>query len=268
MADDEEEIEQTLFVYREVDVYKLPPLNSQRGQSAGDWREKIFTGRIRITAKGPIATIHIEDAHSGELFVACPVDPEENPVVPVLDSSRYFVLRVADPQGRHAFLGMGFAAREPAFDFNVALQDHKKWIDRKKQAEENPIEETGPLTKFALKDGETISVSIAGKGNSGTKPKPEPAPASDGGFGGLGLLAPPPPAGGGGGSSALAARKAKAAARQAAAAPAAAPAQAPAAQAPAKDAFDFGSFETAVPNPGANPTSGTQSGFDDDWAFN
>ena len=31
--------------------------------------------------------------------------------------------------GRHAFIGMGFTDRGDSFDFNVALQDHFKYVD-------------------------------------------------------------------------------------------------------------------------------------------
>ena len=67
---------------------------------------------------------HLESSCSGELFAMCPVPlgQREAAVEPASDSSRYFVLRLVDGQTkRHAFIGMGFADRSDAFDFNVAL---------------------------------------------------------------------------------------------------------------------------------------------------
>lgn len=64
---------------------------------------------------------------AGDLFAACPVDTFPGLAVePVSDSSRYFVLRLQDPSGKHAFVGLGFQDRGDAFDFNVALQEHFK----------------------------------------------------------------------------------------------------------------------------------------------
>lgn len=40
------------------------------------------------------------------------------------DSSRYFVLRIEDGKGNHAFIGLGFQVRGDAFDFKNALQEH------------------------------------------------------------------------------------------------------------------------------------------------
>ena len=39
---------------------------------------------------------------------------------------KYFFIIIA---GRHAFIGMGFTDRGDSFDFNVALQDHFKYVD-------------------------------------------------------------------------------------------------------------------------------------------
>ena len=74
-----------------------------------------------------------EDSYS--LFAACPI-PADGPlsvaVDAVVDSSRYFVLRVEDiseaatPKERrkHAFIGVGFRERTSALDFMAALQTY------------------------------------------------------------------------------------------------------------------------------------------------
>jgi hypothetical protein len=69
------------------------------------------------------------ETYSGEIFGACPVPrgQRESAVENALDSSRNFVLRIVDPAtNRHAFLGINFAERSNAFDFNVALTDFEK----------------------------------------------------------------------------------------------------------------------------------------------
>lgn len=65
----------------------------------------------------------------GELFAACPIDSYPSTAVEnVSDSARYFVLRIKDESGRTAFIGIGFVDRSDSFDFNVALQDHFKFV--------------------------------------------------------------------------------------------------------------------------------------------
>lgn len=46
----------------------------------------------------------------------------------VTDSSRYFVLKISDGSGRTAFIGIGFADRGDAFDFNVTLQVNTRYL--------------------------------------------------------------------------------------------------------------------------------------------
>jgi hypothetical protein len=69
-------------------------------------------GRLRIMEKGTstpsVCQIRLEDPNSGELFALSPYDMSGKTVESVLDSSRYFVLRVEDQtgSGKKAYLGM------------------------------------------------------------------------------------------------------------------------------------------------------------------
>lgn len=99
------------------------------------------------------------------------------------DSSRYFVLRLTDPSGRHAFVGIGFTERNEAFEFNAALADHKKYVRERKEAAERASRYANePKEDFSL-GSETISVSIGGQLGSSRRAPRE-------GF--TGVLPPPP----------------------------------------------------------------------------
>ncbi|XP_062889144.1 adaptin ear-binding coat-associated protein 2-like [Mobula hypostoma] len=187
----ESDYESVLCVKPEVHVYRIPPRATNRGYRAADWKldQPDWTGRLRITAKGNTAYIKLEDKNSGELFAQSPVDQFPGIAVEsVIDSSRYFVIRIEDGNGRRAFIGIGFVDRGDAFDFNVSLQDHFKWVKQQnelaKQAQ-NP--DSGPKLDLGFKDGQTIKLNIGNvrkKENSSTKPR---LPSS-----GIGLLPPPP----------------------------------------------------------------------------
>ncbi|KAK5862150.1 hypothetical protein PBY51_017576 [Eleginops maclovinus] len=184
------EYESVLCVKPEVNVYRIPPRASNRAIRAADWKLDApdWTGRMRVTARGKLVFVKLEDKITGELFAQAPV--EEFPgltVETVSDSSRYFVLRIQDDSGRSAFIGIGFGDRGDAFDFNVALQDHFKWVKQddefKKQAQ---APDTTPKLDLGFKEGQTITLNI---GQS--KKKDRSRPQSSGGFG----LLPPPPGG-------------------------------------------------------------------------
>ncbi|XP_070560551.1 adaptin ear-binding coat-associated protein 2-like isoform X2 [Ptychodera flava] len=185
------EYESILCVKNEVFVYKIPPRPSNRGYRAADWRldQHDWKGRLRVVAKGNDCIIKLEDKTSGELFAKCPVDAYPGIAVEaVMDSSRYFVIRLMDENGRTAFIGIGFADRGDSFDFNVALQDHFKWVKQSKKFEEEEKKaavDPGPKLDLSLKEGQTIKINIGSKKSSTGVARPKPT-------GQVGFLPPPP----------------------------------------------------------------------------
>ncbi|GMJ00738.1 ATP-binding cassette I18, non-intrinsic ABC protein 4 [Hibiscus trionum] len=203
--DDEESLEHTLLVVREVAVYKIPPRSTSGGYKCGEWlqSDKIWSGRLRVVSCKDRCEIRLEDPNSAELFAACFIYPgqRESSVEPALDSSRYFVLKIEDGNGKHAFIGVGFNERNEAFDFNVALSDHEKYVSRENEKEASETNASDPLigihpaVNHRLKEGETIRINVKPKPSSGTGMLS--AAGLSGGVSGSGkpktlALAPPP----------------------------------------------------------------------------
>ena len=196
----DEDFEATLLVVGTVYVYRIPPRPSAQGYKAGDWPDSdlIWQGRLVVVERGEQAVIRLVDAQSGGTFAECPVAPGS--VEPVLDSSRYFVLRVEDPATkRHAFLGMGFQERSEAFDFNATLQDHDRRVADARAIARRSAQPT-PAVDYSLHAGQTIHVELkaAPTTPASAAPKPASAPASAHHgpgvmFAANGGLLPPPP---------------------------------------------------------------------------
>ncbi|KAJ7481182.1 adaptin ear-binding coat-associated protein 1 [Mycena galericulata] len=212
----DDEIESILYIGREVSVFKIPPLKKNEGHRAGEWGDldaPLWKGRLRIIEKSSSgAALMFEDGQTGELFAKADYDPTRPSVEAVLDSSRYFVVRVEDA-GKKAYIGMGFQERTDSFDFNVALQDYTK---RRKAAlnpptdssdEPSPHIPAGPKKDYSLKEGQTFSISIPGRASKATNSTTLPttnllgdlasissgaAPSSGSSGGGVPLLPPPP----------------------------------------------------------------------------
>ncbi|XVF81010.1 hypothetical protein PTKIN_Ptkin15bG0122000 [Pterospermum kingtungense] len=176
--DEEESLEQTLLVVREVSVFKIPPRSTSGGYKCGEWlqSDKIWSGRLRVVSCKDRCEIRLEDPNSGELFAACFIHPgqRESSVEPALDSSRYFVLKIEDGTGKHAFIGLGFNERNEAFDFNVALSDHEKYVKRENENETGETSDSDshidihPAVNHRLKEGETIRINVKHKPSGGT----------------------------------------------------------------------------------------------------
>ncbi|KAI0076473.1 adaptin ear-binding coat-associated protein 1 NECAP-1 [Panus rudis PR-1116 ss-1] len=223
----EDEVESILYIGREVSVFKIPPLKANEGHRAQEWGDlanPLWKGRIRIIERSKGVSIQFEDPTTGELFAKADYDPAKPCVEAVLDSSRYFVVRVED-NGRRAYIGMGFLERTDSFDFNVALQDYtKRWRARMNPATEedkpSPHIPAGPKKDYSLKEGQTFSIAIPGRGgkasntfntnasttsdsastfdllgglSSGTSTSSSNSTSSGAFGGGVPLLPPPPP---------------------------------------------------------------------------
>ncbi|KAF3767776.1 DUF1681-domain-containing protein [Cryphonectria parasitica EP155] len=208
-------IQRILFISMNVHVYNIPPLTSTKGHMAAHWtddpKRHISTCRLRVIetavpqpgaqgADDKVKTdIVLEDLSTAQLFAAAPYTALAA-VEPTLDSSRFFAVRVQDPSGRKATLGIGFEERSEAFDFGVALQDAQKALGldggaavaaEKAQAKKREAEEKRDLS---LKEGETITVNLGGKFGR-RRPQQEQKKPADEGASLSSFSLPPPPSG-------------------------------------------------------------------------
>ncbi|KAK7217373.1 hypothetical protein V2G26_005376 [Clonostachys chloroleuca] len=134
----------------------------------------------------------LEDPKTGALFAAAPYQSNST-VEPVLDSSRFFAVTVRDPQGRKAFLGIGFEDRSESFDFGVALQEARRGLGWEgPQALTGPAKKDDPEKDYSLKEGETITVNIGNTG-IGRRRAQQEQPSNDGPVDLQSFALPPPP---------------------------------------------------------------------------
>eukprot|EP00930_Biecheleria_cincta_P072760 TRINITY_DN60108_c0_g1_i1.p1 TRINITY_DN60108_c0_g1~~TRINITY_DN60108_c0_g1_i1.p1 ORF type:complete len:244 (-),score=58.69 TRINITY_DN60108_c0_g1_i1:19-750(-) len=200
-ADDlDPDIEYTLLNKKDAKVYQVPPAASAEGHKAGDWKEAIWHGNVRVIGKGKDLSIRLMNNGTGELFAQCviPNGEYEKYCERVLDSSRYWVLKIVNGH-RHAFIGFGFSDRNDAFDFSACLTDFKAtFVDKAREAEAAVVQ---PMRDLSLKEGQTIKVNIPGR-QSGSRRQDRSSGSSAGYAPTLAappaasalLLAPPAPA--------------------------------------------------------------------------
>jgi hypothetical protein len=165
-----EAIELLLFQVPECYVYLIPPRKTAASYRADEWNVNkwAWEGMLKVVSKGEECIIRLEDKITGELYARAFLrDGEPHPVEAVIDSSRYFVLRIEEDIGgrlRHAFIGIGFRERTEAYDFQAALHDHMKYLDKKKTAEEMEQQyQNNSAVDYSLKDGETIVIQLKNK---------------------------------------------------------------------------------------------------------
>lgn len=177
-GDIEEAVELVLFQVSECYVYLIPPRKSAASYRADEWNinKWAWEGTLKVISKGEECIIRLEDKITGELYARAFLrDGEPHPVESVIDSSRYFVLRIEENIGgrlRHAFIGIGFRERPEAYDFQAALHDHMKYLNKKKTAEEmeQQYQKTSSVD-YSLKDGETLVLQLKNQGGRSVRSK-------------------------------------------------------------------------------------------------
>ncbi|KAK7324687.1 hypothetical protein VNO77_28441 [Canavalia gladiata] len=179
-SEDIEPLELVLFQVSECYVYIIPPRKSAASYRADEWdvNKWAWEGILKVISKGEECIIRLEDKSTGELYARAFLrNGEPHPVEPVIDSSRYFVLRIEENIGgrlRHAFIGIGFRERTEAYDFQAALHDHMKYVNKKKTAEEMEQHyQQNSSVDYSLKEGETLVLQIKNNksGHSSIKSK-------------------------------------------------------------------------------------------------
>lgn len=162
---DPEIIERVRTTIQNAHVFKLPPRQSASiGWRGADWKEKVWQGTVKVVERLDQTAVLLVDRSKGSIFAVCPV--KDGAVDRCVDSSRYFVLRIENANGRHMFIGVAFNERNDAFDFNTALEDSR----REREMEEHPVTAfTGPSKDYSIKEGEKIRVSIPKTSHTGGK---------------------------------------------------------------------------------------------------
>lgn len=136
----------------------------------------------------------------------------EHWVESVVDSSRYFAVRISDENtGREANIGMGFRERNDALNFKMSLQDYENamrkegivscldYSEKNKahstSSPENDTSSTEPImavSNLSLKEGEKIHVNL--KGTSRARARKNQSGDANASGKSLLLRKPPPPA--------------------------------------------------------------------------
>ncbi|GLJ38543.1 hypothetical protein SUGI_0785540 [Cryptomeria japonica] len=162
-----EAAELLLFQTNECYVYMIPPRKSSASYRADEWNVNkwAWEGVLRVVSKGEECMVKLEDKNTGELYAQAFVRRGQPlPVEPVIDSSRYFALCIEENFGertRHAFIGIGFRERPEAYDFQAALYDHIKYLDKKQAAEEMEQQyQTKESIDYSLKEGQTLKLQL------------------------------------------------------------------------------------------------------------
>jgi len=191
-----------LFKHDECFVYRIPPESfSSAGHHALSWglEKPLTTASIVVSEEenpaDGIGMCVIKMYKGKSLFAQCEMDMKAAGakgqtfyLQQVADSSRYWVLRIADKvTGRSAFIGFGFRDRDTATELRSAIQDSLRFLQREEESrrlqaladaagadsEDQEGNDDAPLppSKLSLAEGQTIKIAVAGVDGTHNKHK-------------------------------------------------------------------------------------------------
>lgn len=154
------DIDRQLCCILNVNAFKIPPLNQSEGYKCATWEgHQIWNGRLRVLVKGKYARIVLENPSTNQIFAECPLN-DQNAVESVIDSCRYFVIRVVNGK-RHAFIGIGMKERNESFDFKLACEEAKKQIKEECNIKNENIQTQSTEKDYSLPEGTKISIGFS-----------------------------------------------------------------------------------------------------------
>ena len=221
--------EALLYTEPETFVYRVGARASAQGHTAASWglEAPLLTASLRVTALGslvclalwrkaaapsppppstaqqryPVTLLPLASGHALVALCRIPLSgPAQQPLAhflePVLDSSRYFVLRCVPPPGPRAagadavLLGFGFRHREAAFQLKACIADHVRSFERQ-AAGAAAAAAAAAAAEAAAATAAAATAAAAAAAAAGQQGGGEEEGADD--FGGFACAPPPPP---------------------------------------------------------------------------
>ena len=125
-------MDEVLFRCDKVQAHPLPKIGrGSTGYRAAEFEVGFWGGSLSVVRRGQaekelyISLKSRDPPEEHEVLFAeakVPLEDYTLAVEKVTDSTRYFAIRLTNPDGRSAWIGIGFATRVQAFDFQEALQ--------------------------------------------------------------------------------------------------------------------------------------------------
>jgi hypothetical protein len=171
-----DEVEASLFSADEAFVYNVAMLDDLSQRRAQTWKleSPAMVLALNVVSRGNSLSVQLRQRDEARALVAiCVMDEaevEEHPldhwVDPVIDSSRYFRLRIRRAAGGTTMLGVGFRERNAAFLFRETLSEHYNRAKRLRSIV--PPSSTAPAEEefvtsdeFSLKEGATLKLQVS-----------------------------------------------------------------------------------------------------------